>query len=241
MQRPIVTILLTAVLAAAILTGCQKQRVQTGSPVGHFTASPRELCKVASVAFVELDGEVGRERVAADATAAIFAKVQDKRLFDVEQVARNDRRCENLPLDQCDGFTLAQLRALRRNLGCDAVLLGRLYDLQVPPRMRVSLELVLLDLKNGCLLWRVDHTWDTTDAALRERIHDYFEDEVNDQYRPMNEEIVRTSPRAFAKFVAHEACRTLPSRRELEGPPPPQPSAAQQAMEKIEKCLKEDD
>jgi len=73
----------------------------------------------------------------------------------------------------------------------------------------MSLRLSLIDLRNGKLLWAVDHTWDTADKETQERIKRYFKNEVRAGYQPLREDLVSISPIEFNKFVAYEIVQTL--------------------------------
>lgn len=237
-----IDILLLAMLSAAALAGCCGPSGQKACPavIRHYLAPPEELIKVGSVAFVELSCDSGLERVSGELDDALYVQLQQKNLFNIIPISRGDRRCQDLPLNQADAFDFKQLAAMRKALGCDSILLGRIYRFEPYPRMKVSVQLRLMDLKRGRLIWSVDHTWDTTDKDLEPRIKEFFEDEVRNGFGPVNEGLVLMSPRMFTKFVAFEAAGTMPCRRQLEHPVPTTNEAmkesAGQAGKKVKKA-----
>ena len=82
--------------------------------------------------------------------------------------------------------------------------------------MQIGLFLNLVDLREGRLIWGVDHIWDTTNRLTERSIERFFVKEMRSGYGPANWRLGLLSPRMFGKFVAHEAAGTLP----LRIPPP---------------------
>lgn len=200
-------------LSAVLLSGCAAP-CPPEDPIGYALPSAHEVRRLGRVVFVELVGDAEvTPRTARQTTEALAHALQARQLFHVDVVDLHDPLCRDLPLARPDALTLAELSMIRRALGCDAVLFGRLYDVDTFPHMRMGLYLRLIDLKDGRLVWGVDHVWDSADRALARRVRRYFACEVRDGFDPAGHEIVFTSPRAFRRFVAYETAATLPSRR----------------------------
>lgn len=195
-----------------LLAGCAKP-----PKIGYYLSSPRSLWRIRRVVFVELNAPNGYPRVAEETTDALFRALQDKQLFHVDVIARTDPACQDLPLESREAYTLEQLSAMRKSLGCDAILFGAVTGFQAYPRMRLGLYIRLLNLKDGSLVWAVDHHWDTTDKATERRIRRHFSSEMRSGYNPVRWRLGLLSPKSFQKFVADEVADTLPER------PPPRP------------------
>jgi len=196
-----------------LLAGCAKP-----PRIGHYLDSPQSLWRIRRVVFVELSAPDGYPRVAEETTDALFRALQEKQLFHLDVIDRTDPACQDLPLESRQAFTLAQLSAMRKSLGCDAILFGSVTGFQAYPRMRLGLYVRLLDLKDGKLVWAVDHHWDTTDKATERRIRRHFTSEMRSGYNPVRWRLGLLSPKLFQNFVADEVADTLPER-----PPPGQP------------------
>jgi len=202
--------------AALCLASCAGPPPAAPEPVGCFVGPRRDLLRARRAVLVELDARPDcPPEVPPDTTRALAEAVQRRGLFKVEIVRRSDPACRDLPLGATGALTIEDLAGIHRALGCEAVILGAVTDFQSYPRMRLGLYLRMLDLRDGRLLWAVDHTWDSTRRAVQDRIRSYFEREVSG-CEPLDWEIVVNSPRAFEQFVAHEAAATLPARN----PPP---------------------
>ena len=215
MERPMARRAERLLLAAMawIVSGCFVEPPREEEPIGFVLSSQRDVFRLRRVVFVELGADGGCEPgVAWDTTKALSSAIQGRRLFHVDLVRRTNPMCRDLALDQMGGMALDDLSRMRQALRCDAVLLGRVSHFQPFPRMQLGLVLKLMDLRDGKLLWGVEHVWDTTDRQVENRIRAYFRRYVRSGYEPMDHELVLKSPRAFERYIAHEVSRTLPSR-----------------------------
>ena len=205
----------------ALLSGCacEKPCEPPSQPLSYYLSSQADLMRIQSVAFVELDSPLADVPRAKEASESLYEDLQQRNLFNVEYVQRKDFRCRELPLDVNEPLELRQLDQIRKALGCDAVVLGEMYHFQQYPRTKVALQLKMIDLKNGRLVWGVKHTWDGTDKEVAHRIHEYWEDQVRKGFEPADEDLVQMSPRWFLKFVSWESVGTLPTRDTLGQPP----------------------
>lgn len=208
--------LLTSIIPAALalmLTGCGPPAPPSPPKIGYYVATPEDVAKIHQVAVLPLVSGRECEDIARDMTETLVQGLQTRRLFQLDMVKPDEAVAKMIDLGRREPLTLAELSAIRKELRCDAILIGSLLTFEPYPRMKMALRLRLLDLKRGKLLWGVDHVWDTTDQSLEDRMEDYFDDRVAEGFQPMNREVVKLSPREFEKFVAYEVARTLPPVR----------------------------
>ena len=203
--------ILPALLAAGLIAaaGCGPPE---GPPnIGYVLPRPQNLAKVGRVVFLQLADDDSFHDVADDMTTALSKAIGARRLFHVDVISRDDPACKGLSLDGRNGFTIGQLQDMRRTLKCDAVLVGSVRDFRPHPHTQMGLYLRLLDVKNGRLLWAVDHLWDTTDKDVEKRIQKFFRKHMREGYEPMDWQLAMISPKAFEKYVAYEVAETLPA------------------------------
>ncbi len=214
-------------LTAAVLAGCS--RPPQPPAIGCYLGSRRDLAKIDRVVFVELSDPKGNPTVVEGLTRELSRALSERKLFHVDVVDRSDPLCRDLPLQRREAYTLAQLARMREELRCDAVLFGSVTHFQPHPRMQAGLYLRLLDLRDGKLIWGIDHIWDTTDKQLELRAKDFWNERMRDGYAPATWTLIMKSPRAFQKFVAYEAAKTF------EGFPPPGSDLPRPDPRKIQK------
>ncbi len=198
------------VLAAVlVLAGCAPEAMNR---VGHYAAPRRDIVSVQRVALLPLTNETDHPGTELGLTEELFQAVQACRLFHVLPVPADAARAADLPNVGTAPMTLTDLARLRSTLGADAVLAGAVTRWQPYPRMQMGLYLRLVDLRTGRVLWAVDHVWDATDEHTQRRLRRFFCREAGEGTEPFGWELGTVSPRAFQKFVAHEATETLPCR-----------------------------
>jgi len=208
-----------AVAAACLLAvwagGCQGP--EQVAPIGYCLPRPQDLARMDRVVMVELSYDGRYHRLGEQMSRSLCRAIQDRQLFHVELVGRDDPRLDGLTekLERCK--TLKDLAMIQRALCCDAVIVGSVRHYEPYPRMQVSLYLQLLDLKQGRLVWGLEHTWDTSDRGTEARIRRHFRRRVREGYDPLDWHLTTISPRFFRKYVACEVAETLEP-----GPPPPQ-------------------
>jgi len=84
--------------------------------------------------------------------------------------------------------------------------------------MQAGLVLKLLDLRDGKVVWGVDHAWDAADQETQNRMKAFFDRHIGEGQAPADWKLGTMSPRAFAKFVSDEIAETLAPPT---GPTPP--------------------
>ena len=130
----------------------------------------------------------------------------------VEVILRGNPVYESLPLDTAGGVTMRQMKEIRDQLACDGVILGELRHFRPYPHMQGGMQVQLFDLRNGSVVWAVEDVWDASSEATVRRARLYFDRQVRQGYERAEWEIAILSPRAFLRFMAHEAAETLPGR-----------------------------
>ena len=191
-------------LGAAAWSGCAQRPA-----IAHYLSSPEDLTKMRRVIFLELAGLDSAPGVAGEMTVALSHAIQARRLFHVDVVSRQDPLCQTLSLDGRAGFTMEQLRDMRRAFKCDGIIIGQVRNFRPHPSMQIGLYLRLMDLRNGRLVWAIDNVWDTREKHTEQRIRTFFNKEMRSGYRPINWRVAMVSPKIFGKFVAFEAAHTL--------------------------------
>ncbi len=205
------SICLCVCIAGNLMVGCAEPPAQKAL-IGYYLRSDKSVLTLNRLVFVALDGRRCPPRIADNMTSALLGAIQDRRLFHIDVIQPTDPVCRDLPFDSTQAYSLEQFMKIREELQCDAVLFGSVTHFQTYPRMQIGIYVRLLDLKDGKLLWAVDHIWDTTDAQTEQRIKRFFADEMRSGYDPLQWRLAMMSPKAFQKFVAYEATETLPVR-----------------------------
>lgn len=213
-MRPTSVLTMVILLTGLSAGGCGRPEA-IEPDIGHYLSSPRDVDTISRVVFIELACDPASRSIAPHLTQAIFEAVQSRRRFRLDVLSRDDPRCRDLPLATDRSPTLREMRTIRNALDCDAVLFGSARSMQPFPRMQVELYLRLLDLREGRVIWAIDHTWDTTRRTTEARVRRYAEMQLRSGYGPADWRVVLMSPRHFSEFVAHEAGGTLD--------PPPEP------------------
>lgn len=205
-----------ALVGLVTLAGCERPAPQV-SRIPSYLSSYRDIERIRRVVFVELGDGQQYPELAEQMTNSLAKALSDAGLFHISVLDRDDALCKDLKLDRPRPYTTEDLAAMRDALDCDAVLLGEIKNFKPYPRMQMGLYLGLVDLRQGRMVWGVDHFWDTTDRALEPRLKRFYQYHMRSGYQPAEWELGLMSPRAFQKFLADEAARTLCP------PPPPKP------------------
>ncbi len=193
----------------AVLAGCGGQKPPVIETVPAYMPSAEALWRLKRVVLVELDRRDASPQVARELSESVFLAVQDRRVFPVELVASSSMVDVSMPVGHGPRFTLEQLSDMRSTLQCDAVMVGAVSGFGPYPGAWMAVQLWLVDLRTGRVLWGVDHAWRTTDEATSQRMQRYFAPSgVQDGADPLR--LAEMSPRMFSSFVAWELARALP-------------------------------
>ncbi len=204
------------VLTAAVIlnfAGCSANRGGPAAAEYYYLNPHKDLTAAGRVAVVELDNDSMYPQISTEMTEALFQSVQKRQLFGISIVRQNDPAYRRLQLAAGPPYSLEQLASMRQELGCNAILVGTVTTYQPYPHMSIGLELRLLDLADGQLLWALDQIWDTTDKATEHRITSYYNAQMRSSTAGLREQLVSVSSLRFVKFVAYEIAETLQSQQ----------------------------
>jgi TolB-like protein len=202
------------VLSATVLCGCT-----IVNPVvpetGHYYINPdADFARISRVVVFAFDNQTEYPSSSADLTQAVTDGLQRKNLFSLRIIARNSDIWQDMQLDK-PSFTNQELLDIRKRLSADAMLIGCLKEYRSYPHLMASLNLKLIDLNTGGVLWGLEQIWDSTDQPVQKRMKMYYRDKMGDIYAPLNWQVLITSPREFHKFVADEVAQTLPHAAQI--------------------------
>ena len=217
---------------ACALAGCGGQEQAAIETVPAYLPSAEALWRLKRVVLVELDRRDASPQVARDLSESVFLAVQNRRVFPVDLMASGSAAPieVTMPVGQGPRFTLEQLGEMRSALKCDAVLVGAITGFGSYPGAWMAVQLWLVDLRNGRLMWGVDHAWRTTDEATSKRMRRYFASAAGeDESDPLR--LAEMSPRMFSSFVAAELAQTLPQPPGVVSSEPRQSPAAKALAE----------
>jgi hypothetical protein len=201
-------------LSATILGGCT-----IVNPVvpetGHYYINPdADFARISRVVVFEFDNQTEFPASSAELTQAVTDGLQRKNLFSLRIIPRDSEVWQDMQLDK-PSFTNPELLDIRKRLSADAILIGHLKEYRSYPHLMASLNLKLIDLNTGGVLWGLEQIWDSTDQSVEKRMKMYYRDKMGSEYKPLDWQVLITSPRAFHKFVADEVAQTLPHAAQI--------------------------
>jgi hypothetical protein len=185
--------------------GCSKN--------GSYPSSHREVSKnlsaIKNVYLVELQNKTMYPQISEDITESLHQSLQKKQWFNLSLLKQTDATWEALEVKPDSAYTLEQLLAARKLLGTDALLMGTVTSYSPYPRMAMGLQLKLVDLRTGQVVWAIQQIWDTADKATQQRIKKYFDQQLRSDFSPIGEQLATLSPINFIKFITYEVTETM--------------------------------
>jgi hypothetical protein len=214
------------------LAGCGGPKQAAIETVPAYMPSAEALWRLKRVVLVELDPRDASPQVARELSESVFLAVQNRRVFPVDLMASASAIpiAVSMPAGQGPRFTLEQLGEMRSALKCDAVLVGAVTGFEPYPGAWIAVQLWLVDLRTGHVMWGVDHAWRTTDEATSKRMRRYF-NPVGGEDGADPIRLAEMSPRMFTSFVAFELANALPQ--------PPGPASPEPRQSPVAKALAE--
>lgn len=210
-------------LAALLILGCCVFLIGAGCnpiepkpvpPTGHFYLDETvNFASVGRVMVAELEIQNGTAGLEKTLTQALIDGLDKKHLFSVRSVYRSDPQWVSLNMDQIKTFTPQDMANVTKQLKVDAMIYGTITRYRSYPQLLVALNLRMIDLRDGRLLWAFDDVWDSTDKNIELRIKEFYKNEMRSGYEPMDWQIVLNSPNTFYKYVIYEVVSTLPSNQ----------------------------
>jgi len=211
-SRGIGVLLWSTALCLSFLPGCVLNNNSQQATDYYYLNPHKDLSSAGRVVVVELDNDSMYPQISSEMTEALFQAIQKKQLFGITVVRQSDSTFKSLQLDSGPPYTLDQLASMRQKLTCNAILVGTVSAYQPYPHMSIGLELRLLDLADGQLLWALEQIWDATDKTTEQRINSYYRSEMRSGLAELQEQLVVVSSLKFVKFVAYEIAETLQSQ-----------------------------
>ena len=185
--------------------GCSKN--------GFSLSSAREVSKnlsaIKSVCLVELQNKTSYPQVSEDVTESLHQSLQKKQWFNLLLLKQTDTAWKAMEVRPDSAYTLEQLMTARKLLGTDALLIGTVTSYSPYPRMAMGLQLKLVDLRTGQVVWAIQQIWDAADKATQERIKKYFEQQLRSDFSPIGEQLATLSPINFVKFITYEVTEMM--------------------------------
>lgn len=200
-------------LSILIVSLCGCTIIQPVEPqTGHYYLNPGiDFASIGKVAFLELENLSSRPEQTEQMSQSLADSLGKKHLFSVRRISRLAPEWHALELDSISEYTYEQLAQIREQLGVDAILFGTLCRYSPYPHFLTHLQLKMIHLRDGALVWAMEEVWDSTDKKTAQRMQQYFREQMRGGYDPINWQITLNSPRVFSRFVAFEATQTLPA------------------------------
>ena len=194
---------------AVVLSGCNIM-----DPVvpesGHYYINPHsDFPSIGRVVVLECENNSNYPRLSLELAHATARELRKKHLFNISVLGKSDPAWKSLDLDSVS-YSLDEMSQMRSRLNADAVIIGRISEYQPYPHMLVGVNMRMIDLRGGMVVWGMEQLWDSSDKQLERRMKIYFDDNLRSDYDPMDWSLLITSPKLFNKFVAYEIALTLP-------------------------------
>ena len=185
--------------------GCSQSRLSLSS---HREVS-KNLSAIKSVCLVELQNKTSYPQISEDVTESLHQSLQKKQWFNLSLLKQTDTAWKALEVRPDSAYTLEQLMTAHKLLGTDALLIGTVTSYSPYPRMAMGLQLKLVDLRTGQVVWAIQQIWDAADKATQERIKKYFNQQLRSDFSPIGEQLATLSPINFVKFITYEVTEMM--------------------------------
>jgi Peptidoglycan-synthase activator LpoB len=184
--------------------GCSQHRLS----MSHREVS-KNLSTIKSVCLVELQNKTSYPQISEDVTESLNQSLQKKQWFALSLLKQTDAAWKALEVKPDSAYTLEQLMTAHKLLGTDALLIGTITSYSPYPRMAMGLQLKLVDLRTGQVVWAIQQIWDAADKATQERIKRYFDQQLRTDFSPIGEQLATLSPINFIKFITYEVTEMM--------------------------------
>ena len=202
-------ILLTLAIIGIHASGCTFSKPIVPES-GHFYINKStDFSRIGKVVIFELQEDQKHPDLSRNLSDSLADSLGKKHMFSLNVLHRSDAQWKALDLHDRTTYSIDELSNFRKELKADAIVFGAITQYQPYPHFLVGLNLKMVDLKNGNLIWAMEQVWDTMDKRLERRMERYYKVYVRSGYEPMNYRIMLNSPRAFNKFVVHEISETF--------------------------------
>jgi len=189
--------------------GCSRHRMPALLGQHYSPEASKCLSTIGTVCLVELHNNTAYPQVSGDVTDSLYQTLQKKHLSGLSLLRQNDPAWRNLQIRPDSPYTLEQLLATRKMLRVDTVLIGTVTSYTPYPHMAMGLQLNLIDLRNGQVVWAIEQVWDTADKTTEQRIKRYFDRQIRSSFSPLDEQLAMISSINFVRFVTYDVTETL--------------------------------
>ncbi len=193
---------------AVASTGCSRDGFSSSSGQ-HYSHVSKNLSTIRTACLVELHNNTTYPQISGDVTESLYQTLQKKQLFGLSLLRQSETAWRSLEIQPDSAYSLEQLLAARKMLGVDAVLVGTVTNYTPYPHMAMGLQMKLIDLRDGQVVWAVEQFWDTADKPTQERIKKYFEKQLRSGYSTLGDQLATLSSINFIMFVIYDATEVL--------------------------------
>jgi hypothetical protein len=201
--------LLILVFWLLTMSGCVIYTEQEPLSQFYYRNPNKDMSTIGKVALIKLTNESSQPKINSSITLALYEAIQKKQLFSLSIIDEEHPAWRSLQLDKNTSYSYQQLANIKKTLKCDAIILGTVTEYHPYPHMTIGLNLKLIDLRDGQLVWAVEEIWDTSDKKTEYRIERYYNKNTRSALMPLHKELMATSPIKFQKFVSYEIAETL--------------------------------
>lgn len=203
-------ITVAAALLALMTVSCMRRPMTYTIESGHFYIDPAANVKtIGKVVILEFENRSTNPDICAGVTEAVGEALQKKHIFAVRTMHPSDDKWLALGLENVASFDADRLAQLEEQLDADAVIFGSVTQYYPYPHLLMGMNLKMIDLRKGKLLWAMEQVWDSSDKSLELRMKRYSKDCMREGYQPLDWQLFITSPLAFNKFIAAEIAQTF--------------------------------
>jgi hypothetical protein len=192
-----------------VISGCVVYTAPEPIAQFYYLNKNKDLGSIGKVALVQMQNNSTHPTIDISMTLALYQALQKKQLFSVSIIEHDNPDWHKLQLGNNTSYTNKQIVNIKKALKCDAVLIGKITEYHPFPHMTMALNLKMIDLSDGQLVWAVEEIWDTSDKDIEYRIERYFNMKNRSGLTPLHKELMAVSPIKFQKFVAYEIAETL--------------------------------
>ncbi len=205
-----------AIVPCMILFQCGCTVVNPVVPeTGHYYISPTaDFARIGQVVVFEFENQTNYPDCSNELTSAVSDALKRKHLFNLRTLVRTSDLWLDLQLDK-PSFTNQELLTLRKRLIADGIVIGRVSEYKPYPHLMTSMNLKLIDLNDGSIVWGMEQIWDSTDQSVQRRMKMYYQEKIGKGFEPLEWQILTNSPRMFHQFVSDEVAQTFPHAAQI--------------------------
>jgi len=197
-------------IAALVVLGCEMPALYSPPPPKIGAYRSHALVKLKRPRTLVLPLRHADPEASRQITEALVLELQKSQAVEaISPYGPETEFLKNLTVWRDGALDVRALTTLRKRLGVDAVVAGILtgYRPYEPPL--VGLKVQLLSARTGRVLWGAETCLDARDGGVKALMRHYYAERIADGSRSYGWQILLTSPRHFAQFVAHEVVATL--------------------------------